>query len=66
MSEYKGLTVAQLTDAIKFVNRNAALALAAGDFGLASALDDKVSGLEAELARKNDQLESHHNGRFWA
>ena len=66
MSKYEDLTVTQLTDAIKFVNRNAALALAAGDFGLAAALNDKVTGLEAELACRNDQLESHHNGRFWA
>ena len=66
MSKYEDLTVAQLTDAIKFVNRNAALALAAGDFGLAAALDDKVTGLEAELAHKNDQPQLHHNGRFWS
>lgn len=52
MSEYKSLTVAQLTDAIKFVNRNAALALAAGDFGLAAALDDKVTGLKSEMTRR--------------
>jgi hypothetical protein len=66
MSKYEDLTVDQLLAAIESMNRNAKLALAAGDFGLAAALDDKVTGLEAELAHKNDQPQLHHNGRFWS
>ena len=66
MSKYEDLTVDQLLAAIESMTRNAKLALAAGDFGLAAALDDKVTGLEAELAHKNDQPQLHHNGRFWS
>jgi hypothetical protein len=52
MTKYEDLTNAQLLAAIESMTRNSKLALAANDFSLSRAFNDKVTGLKAEMTRR--------------
>jgi hypothetical protein len=52
MTKYEDLTIDELLAAIESMTRNSKLALAANDFSLSRAFNDKVSGLKAEMTRR--------------
>ena len=62
MSKYEDLTVDQLLAAIESMTRNSKLALAANDFSLSRAFNDKVTGLKAELSCRSQRFSSEGFG----